>query len=180
MESDQDCIQQPIEGFCITRDDFPDRLCIYTTSHDTGATNSCDDHVYGQCSEAEDCPTGMFCGLFAQNWCADGFDNCGPTIAHPCESDSDCTLDRPNVCQICGNGILEQSETDCVEGYRCQGEECDDGNELSGDGCSNSCKFDGHCVDQTGYEVHGGFCANAADCSTLLECTDAPCTCQLR
>lgn len=39
----------------------------------------------------------------------------------------------PLLCAVCGNGVIEN------------GEDCDDGNQSSGDGCSSQCAFEGAC-----------------------------------
>jgi cysteine-rich repeat protein len=179
--SDADCVQGPILGFCVTRDDFPDQVCAYSTRRDTGFMNSCDGNIYGQCDVGEDCPTGMFCGGFAENWCVDGLGTCSPAFAQGCNSDADCVVERKNICQICGDGILQQSETDCPPGSYgpfCQGEHCDDGNTLSGDGCSASCQLEGRCT-QFGRRDDRAPCATASDCEAYFQCTFEPCTCEL-
>jgi len=63
--SDADCVQGPLEGFCITRDDASGSACGYPARRDTGSTNTCDGATYGQCQTSQDCPTGLFCGSFA-------------------------------------------------------------------------------------------------------------------
>lgn len=49
-----------------------------------------------------------------------------------CVDNRKCLYILDPVNQLCGNGILEQI----------LGEDCDDGNKLNGDGCSNLCKVE--------------------------------------
>jgi len=57
-------------------------------------------------------------------------------------------LDDASVSSICGNGIVEGSE------------ECDDGNDIDGDGCDSDCKFS---------------CHNDNECNDGNDCTDDYC-----
>jgi cysteine-rich repeat protein len=175
--SDADCVQAPLQGFCITRDDAAATQCVFSTRRDTGVTNSCEGVTYGQCQTDEDCPTGLDCGAFGATWCgADAPGTCSTSIAFQCTTDADCAFDRRNVCQLCGDGVVQRSETDCTD-RGCQGEHCDDGNNAPGDGCSSECRFEGECT-VFGIPVLTG-CATDADCAASPPCTDNPCTCSL-
>jgi cysteine-rich repeat protein len=159
-----DRVRAPIEGFCISRDDYPDSQCGYPTRRDTGLTNTCEGETYGKCETAQNCPTGLACGSFGVNWCGvDAVGTCSTAFSATHTSDADCVLDRPSVCQICGDGITQQSGIDCPPGYDSQGEQCDDGNTVDGDGCSSDCTFKGVCADANGYPGYQG-CATDADC----------------
>ena len=62
------------------------------------------------------------------------------------------------------------------------GEECDDGNNINGDGCSSTCEKPENCNEQCvasigcdgGFSCEGGFCRNSA-CSSEIDCVCATC-----
>jgi cysteine-rich repeat protein len=71
--------------------------------------------------------------------CTDGLDN-----------DGDGLTDREDPdCQICGDGVRDPKE------------ECDDGNRVNGDGCSDTCKIENH--------------PPIAACKNVTACADAAC-----
>lgn len=178
--TDADCVQAPITGHCVLRDDAAGAGCVYDTRLDTGTTLTCEGLTFGHCASAGDCPTGLTCGYYGSNWCggttADGI--CSLSWAQSCTTDAECTLTRPNICQICGDGVLQLAATDCTDGRDCQNEECDDGNTVDGDGCSASCKYEGSCVTSWGWDTGFG-CGTVADCATNSTCAYDTCTCAL-
>jgi cysteine-rich repeat protein len=189
--SDADCAPALVEGTCITRDDWRDTACVYDTRYDTGAQVVCEGLAYGRCETSLDCPSTLLCGGFWINWCGVEVDGLctygvGGWLGHPqadCVTDADCTLNEPNICQICGDGVVQASEGPCHE--RCVQEQCDDGNTADGDGCSARCQMEGFCVAADGMEIREIACATAADCRREpfgLECQEpflGPCTCRL-
>ncbi|MEM3154130.1 MAG: hypothetical protein QW165_01010 [Candidatus Woesearchaeota archaeon] len=77
--------------------------------------------VYPPCNYDSDCESGYYC---INNQCRE-----------PCQSDDDC--DSPATCQpdgYCGANFIE-----CGNGDIDPPEECDDGNNDDGDGCSANC-----------------------------------------
>lgn len=186
--SDADCAPATLFGVCITRNDGHDTACVYDTRWDTGAEVVCEGLAYGHCETGLDCPTGMSCGTFGDSWCdVEAMGVCafpvGGWIGHPesdCATDADCTLDPPNVCVICGDGVVQANQGACNYD-QCVQEQCDDGNVAAGDGCSPDCRFEGRCVDAHGYPLHELGCATAADCLREpfgWDCeAEGPCTC---
>jgi cysteine-rich repeat protein len=57
-------------------------------------------------------------------------------------------------------------------------EECDDGGLVPGDGCSPTCRFEGHCLDEIGMDTGCG-CAGPADCEDCMMCMMFDCFCSL-
>jgi len=49
----------------------------------------------------------------------------------------------------------------CGDGYRMSPEQCDDGNAVSGDGCSSTCR------EEAGYWCRGGGVASADTCAGM-------------
>lgn len=69
-------------------------------------------------------------------------DGCNASCVIECTADTDCNGTdacnaTTNLCEsfICGNGVREGRE------------ECDDNDNVSGDGCSFDCKEEGYCGD---------------------------------
>ncbi len=103
----------------------------FDTEHET-----CDDG--SQCENGEQCSIDADCENIGDGLCtARAGDGC----------DLNCQLetDQPWVCPIpgepclsCGNGTIESGDI--------IGEECDDGNSISGDGCSNFCRLEAGAV----------------------------------
>jgi len=191
--SDRDCVPAFIEGRCITRNDWHDTACVYDTRWDTGAEATCEGTPFGHCESGLDCPTGLMCGSFGATWCddadVDGICSFGVggwlgNPASECVTDTDCLVNAPNICQICGDGQVQGSPGACRDA-RCVQEQCDDGNRVDGDGCSATCQFEGTCFDARGHELHNVHCATAADCARDpygYECQEGPlgpCTCRL-
>ena len=86
----------------------------------------------GVCEGGETCTTcETDCGGCGDGVCGDGV----------CDSEETCVNCFPDCggCGdgVCGDGIIQQPNSDGIY------EECDDGNILSGDGCSSSCDFEG-------------------------------------
>src|SRR5262249_367461 len=94
----------------------------------------------GACVGVEDCT----------DWADNDFDTLIDCADPDCQGDPACTGG------FCGDGVLNP------------GEECDDGNQVGGDGCSSLCT-----VEQPGVEV----CGNGADddLDGAADCADSDC-----
>jgi cysteine-rich repeat protein len=66
----------------------------------------------------------------------------------PARDDAEADAQEDEIPDTCGNSVVEE------------GEECDDGNDMDGDGCNGSCVFS---------------CHGAGDCDDLNVCTDDTC-----
>jgi cysteine-rich repeat protein len=79
------------------------------------------------CGDSDGCGGSCtFCS--GNNVCVQGL--CEPS----CQNNNQCSGGKVcvnNVCQLCGNGV-----------WVADGEECDDGNTVSGDGCSSNCEVE--------------------------------------
>ncbi len=107
--------------------------CTLTAKNSVGQTAICSAHISKTstaCSSA--CLSDQSC---VRGTCVYGV--CGDKVCNDCSNAfSPCSINEPVTCPqdcgttygICGNGKLET------------GEECDDGNTTSGDGCSSQCK----------------------------------------
>lgn len=83
---------------------------------------------------------------------------CGDGICNNGETSLSCSVDCPvNNSPVCGNHILES------------GEQCDDGNTNSGDGCSSTCQD----------EIPGAVCGNSI-CETGETTSSCPADCPLQ
>ena len=71
-----------------------------------------------------------------------------------CTNDFECAYQEPNVCVICGDGVLDR-----------QFEDCDDGNARAGDGCSLRCRYEGRC-----YGPNIDPMTTVCGCSTVEDC----------
>lgn len=74
-----------------------------------------------------------------------------------CTGDYDC--DGDDVCDLLGSNTCEPTET-CGNGIKEFPERCDDGNTVSGDGCSNTCV------------TIGEACTQHSDCNRIFEVCD--------
>lgn len=68
---------------------------------------------------------------------------------------ADCSLDT-SLCNPCGNGILNAGET------------CDDGNQVSGDGCSSACQTEMMACDVNGLYLKSGAPVSYTCCFGLV------------
>jgi len=166
--------QNPYENFETCSEDCEQEICIpdwevgeWSECMDNSQTrtvldlNNCDNDtnkpidsrfcIPPECinGEVKSCNTGLL-GI-----CSSGTQTCGnnvwgeciqnnfPTIEICNDLDDDCDglIDEDNVCYVpeCGNGILDQ------------GEQCDDGNVIMGDGCSLTCQIEEPCVSDWSY-----------------------------
>ena len=157
-----DCPQDTLQGFIITRDDYPSEACAFEARFETAITNTCEGRTYYGCETEYDCPDGMHCGSYASNWCEgnNAYGTCSCSNCDPCQ------LSTPNVCVICGNGTLDSDL-----------EECEDGNARSGDGCSEVCRFEGRCWNAMDTDINVR-CATDSDCD-VSQCNASPCECRL-
>ncbi len=106
---------------CLPYDDTDCGTC-------TGVGEICDGGLCVVCTP--DCGT-RICGP-APNGCGGEYE-CGP-----CDVDEECSIDGTSCELLCRNGVRDD------------GEECDDGNPDSGDGCSSSCTIEaGWICDET-------------------------------
>jgi cysteine-rich repeat protein len=101
-------------------------------------------HEHGACSQDGDCPAGTCSPSLTTATAADGdgdgladpIDDC-PNEPNPDQAD----LDEDGIgdaCDLrtCGNGVVEGRRK--IRGD----EQCDDGNQVSGDGCSQRCRLE--------------------------------------
>ena len=161
-QTQDDCPQETLQGFIITRDDYPETRCAFEARFETGITYTCEGSTHTGCETDYDCPNGMFCGYYGDNWCEG---NVASGVCS-CSNCSPCQLSGPNVCVICGNDTIDNDL-----------EECEDGNTESGDGCSNVCRFQGTCWNAMDTDI-GIRCATDDDCDGF-ECGVPPCECRL-
>ena len=166
-----------VEGFCITfnRTGYQTYYsCLYPPLFGMESTYTCVDITQHQCESNHDCPYSIGCGSMGQGWC--GLDSpafqgaCESRVtlgggSTPCLNDSQCTQIVQNPCIVCGNRELERPQ-----------EECEDGNQRDGDGCSSTCQMEGHCY--TGPTALSAECATAEDCELVFQCYGGTCTCQ--
>ncbi|MGV8141237.1 MAG: MopE-related protein, partial [Candidatus Woesearchaeota archaeon] len=103
-------------------------------SSDCNDTNAA---IYPEATEIcdnidNDCDTEIdeedVCGPTTETSCIDGIDNDGDTLTD-C-ADSDCSADPACHVIVCGDGLIEGTET------------CDDGDTSSNDGCSDTCAIE--------------------------------------
>ena len=157
-----DCPQDTLQGFIINRDDTTGTACAFEARFETAITNTCEGRTYYGCETEYDCPNGMQCAGFGSTWC-EGNEAWGTCACFDCDP---CELNAPNVCVICGNGVIDGKL-----------EECEDGNTASGDGCSDVCRFEGIC-----YDAYDGVtdvrCATNDNCD-VPGCLASPCECRL-
>lgn len=138
--------------------------CSMTCNLDTSGCTTCPD-ADGDGFPRADCGGGD---------CDDANPMVNPAASEICDGmDNDCdtTVDE-GACFICGNGMLDP------------GEECDDANTVSGDGCSATCKVEqgcsagrtdcgGVCVDLSTDPDHCGACP--ARCAAGERCANGVC-----
>jgi cysteine-rich repeat protein len=137
---------------------------------------SCDPNEINTCPEGFAClrkgtdenfycfkSAGEICGNNVKdtNEQCDGMDFGGE---NPCASGyAICTTNCRVNCSVCGNGLLEQVVD--ATGNIVDGEECDDGSTISGDGCSPNCVMERlYCIpsdyDKYGSEICAAWCGD--------------------
>lgn len=169
--SDDDCLPSPaqVTGFCVVGNGGWGRSCLYESRFPSDQKVTCGALTFSHCEGFFDCPNGIYCSSYGPSWC--GVDVEGVcSLGEWCTDDAACSRWIPNLCVLCGNGILDTPQ-----------EHCDDGNSVGGDGCSSRCLFEGTCITSEGWAVYGQGCASDADCQTE-DCEysgAAPCTCSL-
>lgn len=169
MDSDCEPSSVEISGFCVIRNDNDSSVeCIYNARFDTGSMVSCEGNSVFKCESVTDCPAGLICGTFADNWCETNVTGVCTNLMSAgiseCTDNSVCARDIANYCVRCGSSH--------VDGIM---EECDDGGLEDGDGCSSTCMFEWLCYDELDEVVYGAECATADDCIDV--CPRPPCTC---
>jgi len=82
-----------------------------------------------------------------------------------CSDGQSCTVNDQ-----CKGGVCVGTTTGCGDGVVACGEECDDGNTVSGDGCSSTCH-----IETSGNEVCSDLIDNDAD--GKIDCDDSNCNC---
>ena len=102
---------------------------------------------HGQCDDDEPCNGAETCD----------FDSGVCQAGSPMPDGTECDADPR---RICISGFCQESE--CGDGYTddVEGEECDDGNDVEGDGCDNDCTYS---------------CYENTECNDLHDCTDDIC-----
>jgi cysteine-rich repeat protein len=99
-----------------------------------------------------------------------------------CDDGIDCTIDTCEPAVGCLYE-LDDSPASCGDGNVCGAEQCDDGNSISGDGCSASCLFECPCFDAALIADFVGRCQNQnflgdrGDCSLGHDSEDTAWTC---
>jgi cysteine-rich repeat protein len=136
------------------------KACSLASDCDDG--NVCTDEICaaGQCRYANNsapCNDGLNCSV--NSFCANGA--CIPGDAPACNDDNDCTLDKCGSLDRCLHDWVAQcGGTGCGNGVVETGEQCDDGNTVSDDGCSAVCQAEitaacAHATPTTGCKVNG-------------------------
>ncbi len=141
-----------------------------------GVANACKPYCQcgfhqGGCMTDADCAGGLVCGSNAKNF-GTSFRVCWPAVcAGP--------LNDPTLCGTwCGNGTVQAS----------LGEVCDDGNTVSGDGCSSDCRSKEVCgngyIDSAkgetcddGNKMSGDGCSSTCQVETGYSCSGIPSLC---
>jgi|GEM_PF-1737403 len=165
-----------VQGFCSPSSSGTNYTCLYPPRRNMPDNYlTCGDVTLKHCESNFDCPDGIGCGGLGSEWCATGSQEIAGVClssatlssgSTPCVDDSQCTQSLANICVICGNDGVETNQ-----------EECDDGNDQSGDGCSQTCQREGKCFDGSS-EIFGAECADDDDCSSVYECEMSSCTCE--
>jgi cysteine-rich repeat protein len=97
------------------------------------------------CTKGADCATGVCTGNVCQGAvCNDGAKNgsetdvdCGGMCATKCGTSKICLVGGDCVSSVCTGGLCQAAI--CGDGVKNAAEACDDGNPVSGDGCSSAC-----------------------------------------
>ncbi len=97
------------------------------------------------CTKGADCATGVCTGNVCQGAvCNDNTKNgsetdvdCGGMCATKCGTSKACLVAGDCVSQVCAGGVCQAAI--CGDGVKNGTEACDDGNPVSGDGCSSGC-----------------------------------------
>ncbi len=117
------------------------------TANDSGANWCLATSTYGAGDLGTPGAANLICGGGADtdgDGIPDATDNC-PAIANPNQADADGD-GIGDVCDACPNqaapGTVDGCVSLCGNGTIDTGEECDDGNTKSGDGCSSTCKIE--------------------------------------
>ena len=139
-----------------------------------------------------DCPVPLECKPGATTTCSTGQFGVCAAGTQTCSQEgtwAECVQDNEPVSEICNDeldndcdGYIDCGDEDCLEDENCIGpepfcgdgnqdpnEECDDGNNIDGDGCSADCLIEGppepECTDADGdgYALEGGECGEV-DC----------------
>ena len=141
------------------------------------------------CQEAGFCTTDQECGAGFK--CDPNRSSCVPDT-NQCTKDADCAADKK--CDLATYSCVPRPTAACGDGVINQGEVCDDGNKVDGDGCSKDCKSNEKCgngiVDTTkgeqcddGNMINTDACTNtctlptAGSCAGTITCNIVPPVC---
>eukprot|EP00696_Hemimastix_kukwesjijk_P008458 gnl/Hemi2/20667_TR6849_c0_g1_i1.p1 gnl/Hemi2/20667_TR6849_c0_g1~~gnl/Hemi2/20667_TR6849_c0_g1_i1.p1 ORF type:complete len:284 (+),score=67.45 gnl/Hemi2/20667_TR6849_c0_g1_i1:161-1012(+) len=103
---------------------------------------------------AEVCDTGK---TYTTNpYRTDNGDGCNPTCTAVSTGWYSCTGTAPSVCTGCGDGVIQAAH----------GETCDDGNQISGDGCSSLCKT------ESVLNANAAICTSSNGVDTSRQCAN--------
>lgn len=145
----------------------PDQGCCYDSQQPLMCTDTradCPDQIlFVACDGPEDCATGEQCFEHHAVYCGKDDD-----FGVRCHTDADCLDPDINPCvngscagkprrPACGNGIVEDGET------------CDDGNTVDGDGCSSTCIPDDNLA-TPGDDRAGYVACSSVDAGSTLVC----------
>jgi cysteine-rich repeat protein len=121
--------------------DRPAEACVGLDADQDGRFGCDDPDCFGRCTPR--CPPGTLCDP--------AWPRCGDGVCSGLESCRLCPADCDACTPVCGDCFCDPGETTatcpgdcalCGDGIRQANEACDDGNTVSGDGCSAGCQLE--------------------------------------